>query len=58
MGILFYINEDIPFKVIESKQLPGNLEILTLEIILDKVTIILMGLYKPPFFNEKDLLLQ
>ena len=57
MGILFYINEDIPFKVIESKQLPGNLEILTLEIILDKVTIILMGLYKPPFFNEKDLLL-
>ena len=55
-GILFYINEDIPFKVIESKQLPGNLEILTLEIILDKVKILLMGLYKPPSFNEKDFL--
>ena len=35
-GIIFYINEVIPFKVIESKQLPGNLEILKLEIILDK----------------------
>ena len=34
-GILFYINEDIPFKAIESNTLPGNLEILTLEIILD-----------------------
>ena len=30
--ILFYINEDITFKVIESKQLPINLDILTLEI--------------------------
>ena len=28
-GILFYINEDIPFKVIESNTLPENLEILT-----------------------------
>ena len=28
-GILFYINEDIPFKVIESNALPENLKILT-----------------------------
>ena len=47
-GILFYMNEDIPFKVIKSKQLPGNLKILKLEIILDKMKILLMGLYKPP----------
>ena len=53
-GILFYINEDIPFKIIESKQLPGNLETLTLEMILDKMKVLLMGLYKPPYFNEKD----
>ena len=52
--ILFYINEDIPFTVIESKQLPGNLEILTLEIILDNMKILLMGLYEPLSFNEKD----
>ena len=32
-AILFYSNEDIPFKVVKSKQLPGNLEILTLQII-------------------------
>ena len=42
--ILFYINEDIPFKIIKSKQLPGNLEILTLQIILDKMKILLMGI--------------
>ena len=48
------MNEDIPFKVIKSKQLPGNLKILKLEIILDKMKILLMGLYKPPSFNEND----
>ena len=53
-GILFYINEAIHFKVIESKQLPGNLE--TLEIILDKMKIVLIGLYKPTSCNEKDFL--
>ena len=55
-GIIFYINEVIPFKVIESKQLPGNLEILKLEIILDKRKDFLMGLYKPLSFNGKDFL--
>ena len=55
-GILFYINEDIPFKVVENRQLPGNLEIRTLEIILDKMEILLIRLYKPPSFNEKDFL--
>ena len=54
--ILYYFNEDIPFKVIKRKQLPGNLEIITLEIILDKMNILLMGLCKPPSFNEKDFL--
>ena len=34
-SVFFYINEDIAFKVIKNKQLPGNLEILTLELILD-----------------------
>ena len=33
------------FKVITSKQIPGNLEILTLEIVLDK-KIPLMGLFQ------------
>ena len=39
-GILFYIHEDKPIKFIENKQLPGNLEILMLEIILDKMKIL------------------
>ena len=41
--MFFCINEDITFKVIERKQLPRNLEILRLEIILDKIKILLMG---------------
>ena len=55
-GILFYINEDIPFKVIKSKQLSGNLEILTSEIILNKMKVLLMRLYKLSSFSEKDFL--
>ena len=46
----------MPAKIIKSKQLPGNLEILTLVIILDRMKILVMGLYKPPFFHEKDFL--
>ena len=55
-GVLFYINGDIPFKIIKCKKLPGNLEILTLKIILDKIKILLMWLYKATWFNEKDFL--
>ena len=51
-GILFYIKEE----VIEHKQLFGDLEILTLKIILDEMKILLMGLYKSPSFNEKHFL--
>ena len=34
--------------------LPGNLEIQTVEITLEKVKVLLIGLYKPPFLNEND----
>ena len=36
--------------------LPGNLEILTIEIILDKMKILLTGLNKTPSFNKKGFL--
>ena len=36
-GILFKFFQQMPFKAIESKKLPKNLEILTLEIISDKI---------------------
>ena len=39
-----------------NQQLPGNLEVLMLEITLDKIKFLLVGLYKPPFFNEKGFL--
>ena len=46
------VNEGIPFNAIKSKELPRNVEILTLEIILDKINILLLGLYKHPSFNS------
>ena len=51
-GILFYINEDIAFNVIESKQLSRNLEILTLEIVLDQIKICGYSLHLSVSFEQ------
>ena len=42
--------------MIESNTLPRNVEILTLEIILDKMNILLMCLYTPPSLNKQNFL--
>ena len=42
--------------MIGSNTLLENLEILTLEIILDKMKILSIDLYKPPYSNEKNFL--
>lgn len=43
----FYINEYMPFKMIKSNKLSGNLEILMVEIILVKMKIFLLDSYEP-----------
>lgn len=43
----FYINEYMPFKMIKSNKLSGNLEILMVEIILVKMKIFLLNSYEP-----------
>ena len=52
-----YINEDIPFKIIQNSSLPPTLEVLLIEINLGRFKFLLIGLYKPPSVSEKEFLL-
>ena len=56
-GLLLYINEDIPFKIIQNSSLLPTLEVLPIGIKLGRFTFLLTGLYKPPSVSEKELLL-
>ena len=56
-GLLLYINEDIPFKIIQNSSLPPTLEVLPIEINLGRFKFLLIGLYKPPSVSEKEFLL-
>ena len=57
-GLLLYINEDIPFKVIQNSSLPTTLEVLSIEINLGRFKFLLIELYKPPSVCEKEFLLR
>ena len=52
-----YINEDIPFKIIQNSSPLPTLEVLPIGIKLGRFTFLLTGLYKPPSVSEKELLL-
>ena len=56
-GLLLYIIEDIPFKIIQNSSLPPTLEVLPIEINLGRFKFLLIGLYKPPSVSEKEFLL-
>ena len=53
-----YINEDIPFKVIQNSSLPTTLEVLSIEINLSRFKFLLIELYKTPSVCEKEFLLR
>ena len=52
-GLLLYINEDVPFKIIQNSSLRPILEVLSIEINLGRFKFLLIGLYKPPSVSEK-----
>ena len=56
-GLLLYINEDIPFKIIQNSSLPPTLEVLPIEMNLGRFKFLLIGLYKLPSLYEKEFLL-
>ena len=51
-GLMFYINQNIPCKKIETFQFTSSTEILTLEINLGKEKLLIFGTQKPPNINN------
>ena len=55
-GLLFYINENIPCKVITNYEIPADVEILLFEFSIKNRKWLCVGLYKPPSQGEKYFL--
>ena len=55
-GLMCYINQDLPVKIVTSYKFPRNLKVLPIEITIGKRKILLLGLYRPPSYNENDFL--
>ena len=55
-GLMCYINQDLPVKIVTSYKFPTNLEILPIKITIGKRKIFLLGLYRPPSYSENDFL--
>ena len=55
-GLLLYVNENIPNRVLSEHILPEDVEIICVEINLKKQKWIVMGIYRPPNMNERYFL--
>ena len=55
-GLIFYNNQNIPCKKIETFHFTSSIEILTLEINLGKEKLLIFGTYKPPNINNSSFL--
>ena len=53
---MFYINQNIPCKKLETFQLTSSMEILTLEINLGKEKLLIFGIYELPNINNSSFL--
>ena len=56
VGLIFYINEQIPSKVLTLESIPRDIEIILLDLRVKNRKWLRIGLYKPPFQNEKYFL--
>ena len=52
-GLVFYVNQDIPCKTINTFNFPNSLEVLPLEINLRKKCMLMIGSYKPSSLNDE-----
>ena len=53
---MFYINQNLPYKKIETFQFTSSIEILTLKINLGKEKLLIFCTYKPPNINNSSFL--
>ena len=47
-GVLVFVREDIPSKILQGHVLPGDMEVLPIEINLSKTKFLLLAAYHPP----------
>ena len=55
-GLLFYINENIPCKLINDEIIPSDIEMITFEVLVKTRKWLCIGLYKSPSQNENYFL--
>ena len=55
-GLLFYINENIPCKLINDEIIPSDIEIIIFEFLVKTRKWLCIGLYKSPSQNENYFL--
>ena len=51
-GLLMYVNEDIPSRLLNEHSAPNDLELICVEINLKKQKWLIMGIYRPPKMSE------
>ena len=51
-GLLMYVNEDIPSRLLNEHSAPDDLELICVEINLKKQKWLIMGIYRPPKMSE------
>ena len=51
-GVLMYVNQDIPSRILKSYIIPDDIEILCVEINLRKQKWAVFGIYRPPGMKE------
>ena len=52
-GLMFYVNEQIPSKVLSLESIPMDIELILLEFTVKNRRWLCVGIYRPPFQNEK-----
>ena len=52
-GIPFYVNENIPFKVLHLNSAPDDNEVILLEFSIKELRWLCIGVYKAPSQNDK-----
>ena len=51
-GMLMYVNENIPSRMLKEHTLPDDIEVMCVEINLKKQKWVIMGIYRPPNMNK------
>ena len=52
-GLLFYVNQNLNCKIVNTHCFPTEIEILPLELALTKTKWLILGLYKTPFLRSE-----